>query len=191
MMLWARAASSTAKCPLVHRGDQERNERVVRVERIHRNGAVSARWCHASPPLRQCATGGRPRRLASWTLLVAAPAHAATPAAYQRAFERATARTSQLPRGWSRTDLAWYLQARHAVEQQQFSALSIADLARFRELTRIAQGTALETLYHGWVANGASALDALEEPSPLAGGRLELCLLPHRYTQFGDLPGVC
>ena len=131
--------------------------------------------------------------LPSWIVVIVAPGHTASPMAYRRAFDRFVIATSAVPPGWSPTDLRWYLETRRAVEDQQLTALSVSDLARFRGLRSQVAPAVLDSLYARWLADGEALLTrttATPHSRRASAGRLEVHLLSHRYTQFGDLPGV-
>ena len=134
------------------------------------------------------------RQLSAWTLVVVAPQHTASVAAYERAFERSLTDLSSRDRSWPQSELLWYFQTRNAVEHEQLTALSVADLARFRQVSATAVGTLIDQQYQEWLRTGDQALakgDQTSAAAGVSGGRLEVRQLPHRYSQFGDLPGVC
>jgi hypothetical protein len=133
-------------------------------------------------------------RLPAWTLVVAAPAANASTAAYHRAFDRFTGSHGAAHAPLQLSDLRWYCATREAIERRDLARLSVAELTRFRELTRIVAGTSIDVTFRAWLQHGDAALESTTDaqpPSRASAGKLELCLLPHRYSQFGDLPGLC
>ncbi len=87
--------------------------------------------------------------------------------------------------------LAWYFNARHAVEQRQFDRLTVAEVGRFRDLHRQISGSSIDALFRDWIGSGDRALPEMpSNPGPSAV-HLEVRSLPYQYSQFGDLPGVC
>jgi hypothetical protein len=131
--------------------------------------------------------------LPAWGLVATAPAAAADVAHCERAFRRMTQHGQAWASGLDPDQLAWYCRARRAIEQQQFAHLSIPDVTRFRELHARIDSPAMDALYHDWRADGDVVLAprAAEDRLPMSPGHFLVRLLPHSYSQFGDLPGVC
>ncbi|MBA3641291.1 MAG: hypothetical protein H0W53_18880 [Acidobacteria bacterium] len=132
------------------------------------------------------------RRLPAWTLVVLTPKDMPAPTACTRAFEafRDGASVTETP-ALDRGQLAWYFEARRAVEQRQFDRLSVAEVARFRELHRLNAGSSTDALFKDWMATGDRSLSELPFHVLPQRVNLEVRYLSHQYSQFGDLPGVC
>jgi hypothetical protein len=134
------------------------------------------------------------RSLSAWTLVVAAPSNAPDFTSSHRAFKRFCGQIEAMLPGFEAEDLRWYCDTRKAVEQNRFDRLSVADVGRFRDLRRRLCGPIVDALYEEWLIKGQPALD-IYGPERAAeqsyGARLETRILPFRYTQFGDLPGIC
>jgi hypothetical protein len=131
--------------------------------------------------------------LPAWALVAVAPATAPNVTGCERAFRRVTQQGQTWASGLDPTELAWYCRARQAVEQQQFAQLSIPDVRRFRDLHARVTSPAMDALYRDWRLDGDVVLAprAAEDRVPMSPGQFLVRILPHTYSQFGDLPGVC
>ena len=99
-----------------------------------------------------------------------------------------------LPRGRLRTRPLRLprLRTRRAVEREEFSALSVADLRRFRDC-HARWGGALSVQYPNWLEHGSLAAVATTHLHPRrgsSGGILIRRALPYSYSQCGSTPGV-
>jgi hypothetical protein len=88
----------------------------------------------------------------------------------------------------------WYLATRQRIEQSGVGTLSVADIDRYRTCRTRAAGR-LDALYTRWLALGTPPLETVQRSlhdrrSPSDAPSLVVCALPHRYEQFGSLPGV-
>lgn len=134
------------------------------------------------------------RRLPTWTLVVIAPEHLADFTPSERAFARFCHQPDALCPSLEPDQLRWYCDTRRAVDQNQFDRLSVADLTRFRDLRRRLSGPGIDAVYDEWLRTGAITCDGegrANATKRFPGARLETRILPYRYTQFGDLPGIC
>jgi hypothetical protein len=131
--------------------------------------------------------------LPAWTFVAVAPATAPNLTGCAQAFRRVV-EGGGLAWGLEGPDLAWYCRTRRAHEQRQFAALSVGDIARFRELQVRVAGPAIDAVYARWRTGGDDAIASRSgsrggvDP---AAGRFVARVLPYTYSQFGDLPGVC
>jgi hypothetical protein len=131
--------------------------------------------------------------LPAWAFVAVAPAGAPNVTGCERAFRRLTQHGSAAVAGFDHDELVWYCRARRAVEQQQFAQLSIPDVRHFRDLHARVTSPAMDALYRDWRIDGDVVLAprAPEDRVPMSPGQFLVRILPHTYSQFGDLPGVC
>ena len=128
-----------------------------------------------------------------YSLVVVRPAHISSDEQCRAAYALA-ARTLTAPAGaLDAATVGWYFEARRRIEIGELRTLSVEDIRRYRVSRRRAAG-ALEGAYRRWVELGYPAFQAVEElaaPGASAGANeLVLVTLPHRYEQFGTMPGV-
>ena len=131
-------------------------------------------------------------RLPAWALVVVTSATSPDVTRCERAFRRFAHHGQAWASGLDSVELVWYCRARRAVEQQQFAQLSIPDITRFRELHARVASPAMDGLYQDWRTQGDVVLSprAAEDRGTMSPGQLVVRVLPHTYSQFGDLPGV-
>jgi hypothetical protein len=126
--------------------------------------------------------------LPTWVVVVAHPP-LVRPTALEDAFQRFTGDDSAAAATRIR-DLERYFVARRAVERNEFTQLSIAELQTFRSMRLAFAEARIEVLFAQWIAAGTPRLDPsfLARPVPL--GRLIVRPLEHTYQQFGAFAGV-
>lgn len=132
--------------------------------------------------------------LGTWTLVAIGPAGASDFRSSERAFKQVVGEAGSPLRMFDTPDLRWYCETRRTVEAKQFDRLTVAAIDRFRDLRRRLEGPLADRLYQEWLTSGDSAFDLHRpgiRPRQFHGARFEARVLPHRYTQFGDLPGMC
>jgi hypothetical protein len=133
-------------------------------------------------------------QLPAWTLVIVGPKHTADFASSERAFNEFCGRGAASSSKLDIAELPWYCQTRKAVEANRFDGLSVTDINRYREFRRRHESPRVEALYQEWLLTGQAALDRYGPMAPstkFANARFETRVLPFRYDQFGDLPGVC
>ncbi len=121
------------------------------------------------------------------------PAHVAGLAACQAVFDRYVRSSEPLVSTAQPTELRWYFLTRRAVEQDDLSDLSVADLDRFRRARRQFVAPPFEGLYANWLQRGdAVFLEVLTlgGDTVRARGRLLLHTRPFTYGQCGSMAGV-
>ena len=134
------------------------------------------------------------RKLCTWTLVVTGPEHTSDFTASERAFKRFCGHTNGLLPEFGLSDLRWYCETRQAVEANRFDRLSVPEISRFRDLRRRISSPLVEALYQEWLTSGDRAIDRYgpaNRTQPSGVARFEARPLRYRYTQFGDLPGIC
>lgn len=132
-------------------------------------------------------------QLAASTLVVLRPAHISSDdvcrAAHAVAVGSCAAPTSPL----DPPAIRWYFDARRRIERGDLRTMSVDDIQRYRQCRLRAAGT-LESAYHQWAECGYPAFERAEDllhPSQAtAHSKLLVVTLPHRYEQFGALPGI-
>jgi hypothetical protein len=87
-------------------------------------------------------------------------------------------------------DLERYFVARRAVERNEFTQLSIAELQTFRSTRLAFAEPRIEVLFARWIASGTPHLDRAFITQPVPPGRLIVRPLEHTYQQFGAFAGV-
>jgi hypothetical protein len=128
-----------------------------------------------------------------YSLVVVRPAHISTDDQCRAAFALGT-RCLTAPAGaLDSPAISWYFEARRRIELGELRTLSVEDIRRYRVCRRRAAGT-LEGAYRRWVELGYPTFGRIQELAAPAGGargnELILVPLPHRYEQFGAMPGV-
>jgi hypothetical protein len=128
--------------------------------------------------------------LDAWTLVAAGPQAVVHEDACASAFARGLAAITNTPRLDSAAVEA-YFRMRRAVEREEFSALSVEDLRRFRDC-HARWGGALSVQYTHWLQHGSIAVATthLQPRHGSSGGILITRPLPHSYSQFGSTPGI-
>lgn len=132
-------------------------------------------------------------QLASHTLVVVRPSHISTDAQCRAVHAQAIGNVAAPGEALDRPAVAWFFEARRRIERGEIHALSVEDIQRYRECRRRAGGT-LEGAYRTWTDHGyppfTSARDLLASNSQPADSDLVVLELPHRYEQFGAMPGI-
>lgn len=132
-------------------------------------------------------------RLSAWTLVAVRPSHIASDERCAAQLDGALRTRESAPASLDPAETRWFFEVRKRVDHGEFSALAVAEIARFRECsTRV--GRRLDVAYSQWLQLGTPAIEALDSaprPAPPAiDARLVVYQLPHRYEQFGALPGL-
>jgi hypothetical protein len=133
-------------------------------------------------------------KLTAWTVVITGPRHTSDFRSSQRAFDRFCGERSSTVPGLTPTGLRWFCQTRQIVEAEQLERLSLADITRFRDTRRRLSPEAIDPLYEQWLTSGDAAIERYARGTSarrFLDACLEIRLLPFRYDQFGDLPGVC
>jgi hypothetical protein len=131
--------------------------------------------------------------LSSWTLVVIRPAHISTDERCAQQFARALQSADLVPHALDAATTSHFFHTRRRIELGELKRVSVADIKRYRELhDRV--GHRMDALYSRWQELGDAALQTLERPknqgvSPETT-QLIIHKLPHRYEQFGALPGL-
>jgi hypothetical protein len=131
--------------------------------------------------------------LSSWTLVVIRPAHISTDERCAQQFARALQTADTVPHVLDAATTSHFFHTRRRIELGELKRVSIADIKRYRELhDRV--GHRMDALYSRWQELGDAALQTLERPNHHAVSpeitQLVIHKLPHRYEQFGALPGL-
>jgi hypothetical protein len=127
------------------------------------------------------------------TLVVVRPAHICSDQACRAAHAAALGSTAIASPPLDPATIGWYFEARRRVECGDLRTMSVEDIQRYRACRRRAADT-LELAYRQWTDRGCLPVD---RPADLLGGsqpagpsKLVVITLPHRYEQFGALPGI-
>jgi len=131
--------------------------------------------------------------LPAWTLVVVRPAHISRDERCTQQFNVALRTADSVSPSIDITTARWFFETRQRIENGDLKSVPIADIKQYRE-RRDHFGYRLDALYGRWQELGDAALQALEVPhnrglSPDAA-RMIIRTLPHRYLQFGAMPGV-
>jgi hypothetical protein len=126
--------------------------------------------------------------LDAWTLVAAGPQAVVHEDACAAAFARGLAAITKAPR-LDNAAVEAYFRTRRAVEHEQFSALSVEELRRFRDC-HARWGRALDLQYTHWLQHGSIAAAPAQTPPRRVGGILTTRPLPYSYSQFGSTPGI-
>jgi hypothetical protein len=131
--------------------------------------------------------------LSSWTLVVIRPAHISTDERCAQQFARALQTAKTVPHVLDAATTSHFFDTRRRIELGELKRVSVADIKRYRELhDRV--GHRMDALYSRWQELGDAALQALERPTSQVVSpettQLLIHKLPHRYEQFGALPGL-
>ena len=129
--------------------------------------------------------------LDSWVLVAIGPEGRCDFAAAERAFKRFCDGGSNAP-ALDTAELGWYCRTRKAVERNQLDCVSVSELGKFRDVRRRLEPTLIDGIYEEWLAAGDAVFERCHSRNRhCPNARFEARALPYRYTQFGDLPGVC
>jgi hypothetical protein len=126
------------------------------------------------------------RRLPAWAVVCLRPSHLGPLAGCELAFDR-------FVRGEGRglgADLERYFSARRAIEREEFTRLSVAELNQFRAARRRFATPAIEASYAAWLAADPGASASADVEPGQRTGRLIVRQLAHPYDQFGTMAGV-
>jgi hypothetical protein len=126
--------------------------------------------------------------LPTWAVVVAHPPQV-RPTALEAAFRRFAGDDPTVSATRIR-DLERYFVARRAVERNEFTQLSIAELQAFRSTRLAVAEPRIEVLFAQWVASGTPRLDQSFLTRPVTPGRLIVRRIEHTYQQFGAFAGV-
>jgi hypothetical protein len=131
--------------------------------------------------------------LPSWTLVVIRPAHISTDERCAQQFARALESADTVPHALDAATTEWFFETRRRIELGELKRVSVGDIKRYRDVhDRV--GQRLNALYSRWQELGNAALQTLECPKNQAFSpettQLVVHKLPHRYEQFGALPGL-
>jgi hypothetical protein len=131
--------------------------------------------------------------LQSWTLVILRPAHISTDERCGDQFNVALRANDAASTWLDITTTRWFFETRQRIESGDLRSVSVADIKRYRDC-RDRVGHRLDALYSRWRELGNAGLQPLDAPrhrglSPDAA-RLLVHRLPHRYEQFGAMPGV-
>jgi hypothetical protein len=126
--------------------------------------------------------------LDAWTLVAAGPQAVVHEDACAAAFARGLAAITAPPR-LDHAAVEAYFRTRRAVEHEEFSALSVADLRRFRDC-HARWGRALDFQYTHWLQHGSIAAATTHLQPQRVGGILITRPLPYSYSRFGSTPGI-
>ena len=127
------------------------------------------------------------------TLVVLRPAHISSDEACRAAHAAAFGGALIVSPSLDATTIGWYFDARRRVERGDIRSMSVEDIQRYRACRRSAADT-LELAYRQWTDRGCPPVEHLREllgsSRPPGPSKLVLITLPHRYEQFGALPGI-
>ncbi len=131
--------------------------------------------------------------LSTWTIVLVGPRGQASLTPCRRIFDRYMigSPTAAMPDG---RELSRYFTLRRAVERHDWAQLSAADLQSVREARARFTDPRFDALYARWLATGDLVFTdggIVQAAGGASTGQLVEHLLPFRYDQFGDLPGVC
>jgi hypothetical protein len=131
--------------------------------------------------------------LSSWTLVVIRPAHISTDERCAQQFARALQSEDTAPHALDAATTQWFFHTRRRIQLGDLKHVSVGDIKRYRELhDRV--GHRMDALYSRWQELGDAALQTLEHPDDRVRSpettQLLIHKLPHRYEQFGALPGL-
>ena len=133
-------------------------------------------------------------QLPAWAIVVIYQAGASAAAEAGRAvFDRYVLGLPST-RTHDRADLVRLFVMRRAVERNDLTSLSVADLNWFREARRRLADPIVESLYARWLVSGDHALGlgmAGPDRGAVSTGQFVARELPFSYEQFGDFVGVC
>jgi hypothetical protein len=129
--------------------------------------------------------------LPAHTLVIVRPGHISTEEQCRAAHAFAMKAVLAPARTFDRATLRWYLDARRRIDQGQLRTLSVPDINRYRVCGRQAAG-ALDGLYSRWAELGYPSIESLDFriDAPADANGVLIVTLPHRYEQFGSLPGI-
>lgn len=128
--------------------------------------------------------------LPAWTVVLTHGRHIGSAPLWESTFRRFV--DSTLRQGSEVAEaLERYFLARRAVERNEFSTLSVADLQAFRAARQRFAEPATEALFSAWKVSGIDRID----PTLVLGvlprpGQFVVRTLPHTYQQFGAFTGV-
>jgi hypothetical protein len=133
------------------------------------------------------------RHLPRWTVVVVTPIRVGGLDECRSAFDEFASGTLGPGLTLSTEELRWYFETRRAVERDDLSRVSVADIHRFRDARHAWSARGVERLYTDWLVNGDGVIDGTRgdvardaEPR----GRLVTRVLPFTYSQSGSLAGV-
>ena len=130
------------------------------------------------------------RAVPSWSVVLTHTRHVASTALWESSFRRVMDRI--LRDGCEAAHaLERYFLTRRAVERNEFSTLSVADLQAFRAARQRFADPTIESLFTTWKASGADGIEPTLLLSVLPRvGQLVVRTLPFMYQQFGAFVGV-
>lgn len=131
--------------------------------------------------------------LPAWTLVVVRPAHISSDERCVQQFNVALRTADSASPSIDVTTARWLFETRQRIENDDLKRVPVADIKQYRE-RRDRFGHRLDGLYHRWQEVGNAALQALDVPHDRSlspdSARVIVHALPHRYEQFGAMPGV-
>jgi hypothetical protein len=126
--------------------------------------------------------------LPAWAIVVIHPPRLTPPASWTTLFERFISGVGALE-GVDVESLLRHFRVRRAVEQENFSALTIDDLRTYRNNLRRFDEPAIQASFEHWLSHEDERIDPASFNKRMCG-RLVIQRLVHSYEQFGSYAGL-